>query len=346
MSYYIRNGRRISVVSSKELDIHESLPTDTYIIQNDLMKGLFLETVDSFKHNKKLYGHTEKNAQKILNTFNDRDSSTGVLLCGEKGSGKTLLAKVISMEAAKLNIPTIVINSTLKGDAFNKFIQDIDQPCVILFDEFEKIYNDDENEQDEILTLLDGTFSSKKLFIFTCNNKYRISPYMLNRPGRIYYMLEFKGLEKDFIVDYCNDNLNAKEHIESVCNLSDLFSNFNFDILQALVEEMNRYNETPQECISFLNATMDDENQAGFAVELYINGKEVEEATKSIHTDPLSYRVTISYKDDSVESEEVIFSPADLSKVNVKEGKYIYEVKEFKLILTKRQNKFDMSKFY
>ena len=63
-----------------------------------------------------------------------------VLLAGEKGSGKTLLTKYISMEVAKQGIPTIVINQALHGERFNTFIQAIEQPCVILFDEFEKIY--------------------------------------------------------------------------------------------------------------------------------------------------------------------------------------------------------------
>ena len=70
-------------------------------------------------------------------------------------------------------------------------MQDIEQPCIILFDEFEKVYDD--QDQEKALTLLDGVFPSRKLFIMTVNNKWRVNEHMRNRPGRIYYMLDFAG---------------------------------------------------------------------------------------------------------------------------------------------------------
>ena len=164
----------------------------------------------------------------------DRDASTGVMLTGEKGSGKTLLAKNVSFEAAKQGIPTIIINAAWCGDAFNSLIQSIEQPAIILFDEFEKVY--DKDDQQQILTLLDGVFPSKKLFVLTCNDKWRVDVHMRNRPGRIYYMLDFAGLDHDFIRDYCADNLKAQEHTEAVCKISSLFDEFNFDMLKALID--------------------------------------------------------------------------------------------------------------
>jgi len=63
-------------------------------------------------------------------------------LVGEKGSGKTLLAKYISIAAAKeRGIPTIVINHPFHGDEFNLFMQSIQEPVIVLMDEFEKIHD-------------------------------------------------------------------------------------------------------------------------------------------------------------------------------------------------------------
>jgi SpoVK/Ycf46/Vps4 family AAA+-type ATPase len=101
-----------------------------------------------------MYGNTLRHTDRIINSFWKRPQQTGVLLNGEKGSGKTLLAKNISVELAKEGVPTIVINRDWTGDGFFKLLQDIDQPCVVLFDEFEKVY--DREKQEEILTLLDA----------------------------------------------------------------------------------------------------------------------------------------------------------------------------------------------
>ena len=256
------------------LDIHNELPVGSYIVQVTPMGDLYYEEVDSFTVNFKRYGDNIRHTDRIIDTFVSRDVSTGVMLAGEKGSGKSLLAKTLSIKAQELGYPVIIINSPMYGDNFNKFIQDLQQPAVILFDEFEKVYN--KEQQESILTLLDGVFPTKKLFILTCNDKWRIDSHMRNRPGRIYYMIDFKGLSVEFIQEYCQDNLNNKTYIDQICKISGLFSQFNFDMLKALVEEMNRYDETPQEAMALLNAKPEFDNANDrFDVKLQIGGVEV-----------------------------------------------------------------------
>jgi len=268
MSYFVRSGNGYSVASKTSFVYENSLPVGTYVVKFDPMSRQFqLEIVDDFTINHKLYGNTIKNADRIINTFNTRTHSTGVMLCGEKGSGKTLLAKVISIMCRKSNVPTIIINQAHCGDEFNTFLQTIDQDCVVIFDEFEKVYSD-RKVQEAVLTLLDGVYPSKKLFILTVNNKDRIDINMKNRPGRIYYMLDFNGLELNFIREYCMENLNNKNHIESICKVSLIFDSFNFDMLKAIVEEMNRYNETVNEVIKFINTK--PEFNAGVEYEVQI----------------------------------------------------------------------------
>ena len=186
MTYFIRNGNNFNVAAENSVDIRPKLPVGNYIIKQDPYENLYLQLVDDFKPIKKTYGSIVKDTQRIISTYHDRDTSTGVLLTGEKGSGKTLLAKNLSIALAAEDIPTIIINNAWTGDKFNKFLQDIEQECMILFDEFEKVY--DSENQEVILTLLDGVFPSRKLFVLTCNDKWRIDSHMRNRPGRIFYM--------------------------------------------------------------------------------------------------------------------------------------------------------------
>lgn len=252
MGYYSRAGKML--IPAHKTQLTEGLPVGTYTVGLDPNIGFYLSQIDDFNVSQKIYGKTTRWADRIIKTFMDRPFSTGVLLDGEKGSGKTLLAKLIAQRVAEdHNISTLIINAPLYGDGFNSFIQSIDEPCVIIFDEFEKVYSQQE-EQNQVLTLLDGVYPSKKLFILTSNDKHRVNSAMQNRPGRIYYFIEYKGLDSAFIEEYCQDNLVNKNNIGSITRVAGLFDQFNFDMLKALVEEMNRYGETAVEAIDLLNA--------------------------------------------------------------------------------------------
>lgn len=276
MTYFLKRGNCWNAADEANIDIHDALPAGNYTIKmNPQTEQFYFEEVDLFTLNHKVYGDALRNTDRIMNTFNDRPATTGVMLTGEKGSGKTLLAKSLSIACHTLGIPTIIINTDWHGEQFNTLMQSIQQPCMILFDEFEKVY--DRETQPAILTLLDGVFPSKKLFVLTCNDKWRVDEHMRNRPGRIFYLLDFKGLDVDFITEYCQENLNDKGQIENVCRCSTMFSEFNFDMLKSLCEEMNRYNETAQEAIKMLNAKPQTDDGGRYEVQLKINGAVVPE---------------------------------------------------------------------
>ncbi len=348
MAYFLRSGTAWRVTSKESMDLHETLPAGTYRVATDPMGNFFLDQIDDFEIPAKLYGNTIRHTNRIINSYWDRPAQTGVLLNGEKGSGKTLLAKNISVELAKVGVPTIVINSPWTGDAFFKLLQDIDQPCVILFDEFEKVY--DRDEQEEILTLLDGVFASKKLYLLTCNDKWRIDSHMRNRPGRIFYLLDFKGLDVEFIREYCEDNLVNKEHIESVCNLTQVYGQFNFDMLKALVEEMNRYNEAPLEALEMLNAKPEYDDGGDYTVSVVHEGKVLEDKrvySKMFKGNPLrpeGLAVEITGNDDEDDWTTFRLNPTKLVTVDSMKGQFIFESEGSKIILTRAVPKgYDLS---
>jgi DNA polymerase III delta prime subunit len=337
MSYFLKSGNTFRVSTKEAMDLHEKLPAGNYVVKEMPMDGpLYLEHIESFEIKGKRYGDLDKNTDRILNTFMDRTSSTGVMLAGEKGSGKSLLAKNLAIEgAARLDIPCIVINAPWVGDKFNAFMQMIEQPCMVLFDEFEKVYDSDSQEQ--ALTLLDGVFPSKKLFVLTCNDKWRIDQHMRNRPGRLFYMIDYKGLDTAFIIEYCKDNLKNQTHTEKLCQIASLFAQFNFDMLKATVEEMNRYDEAPEDALRMLNVKPEFDSGNKFTMKVIKAGEEVKESDLERiewKGNPLQGQVQVLIKDYEDEKDEdgdfpwdwdtIKFNPSDIKKIDSQAGKFVF----------------------
>lgn len=360
MTTYFQQGNTIRVAPDGSMNLSETLEPRCYTIMQDEFGNFFLSTVDSFSIPQKMYGKTETYSDRILTTFADRAKSTGVLLNGEKGSGKTLLAKLLCVNGAKLGYPTIVVNTPFFGDDFNSFTQSISQPAIVLFDEFEKVYN--REQQEKMLTLLDGVYQSKKLFVLTCNDKWRLDSNMRNRPGRLYYMLEFSGLDAEFVREYCEDNMIHRDLIESVCKTAAIFDEFNFDMLQTMVEEINRYRCTPAEAIELLNIKPEFAEDSEFQCDVFQDSR-VLVANRSWYGNPMQKCISIYTEDQEVSREStstpqvvgeyssddgindnnkilIQFTSNDIVKVDARSGVFEFENKLGQRVVMKRVKKY------
>ena len=163
------------------------------------------------------------------------------------------------MLCLKTELPVIIISDAYLGTGFVDFISNINQECVVMLDEFEKIYKN--GDQEQLLSILDGSFPSKMLFLLTINDITRMNNNMLNRPGRIHYMREYEGLDIDIIKDIVEDKLNNKNHKDEILNIFSYLGDVSMDIVMSLIDECNLYAlESPKDLIKDLNIKPESNN--------------------------------------------------------------------------------------
>lgn len=220
------------------------LPAQAYLVNFDKMSGFFLSGFDEISVQEKVYGvHLEK-TEKVLKSFELFERNLGVILSGAKGIGKSLFAKVLSVEAIKKGYPLLIVNTYIPGIA--DYLTSIQQEVVVLFDEFDKtFYSAKERDsmadpQSEMLTLFDGLSQGKKLFVVTCNELKNLNDYLVNRPGRFHYHFRFEYPTNTEIEEYLKDKIPASRYgeIEKVVLFAQKVD-LNYDCLRAIAFELS-----------------------------------------------------------------------------------------------------------
>lgn len=256
------NGSQVDVVSLNPDTIKDKLAPKVYSVRFSDQKGFYLEIVrDRFDIPAKIYGEHPGRVDKILNTYKERSKSTGIVLSGDKGTGKSLILELVCNRAIDSGTPVVTVNQAFSGDSFLQFI-DMLGDVVLVFDEFDKCYSSSVSDpyedepgsanttpQESLLTLLEGLYSRKRLVLFSANDDYRINDFFKNRPGRIYYYMKFSKLSDSVVKEYCKDKNVPKNVIDDILDLRSVSRLFSFDILQALVEEYLRFKPAKLEAV-------------------------------------------------------------------------------------------------
>lgn len=250
---FVYSSTIVSTFKEQEGQIQDKLLPEIYILKFHPMMGYYLERDKlSFELPSTLYGTINKKSDKIIAAFKRRSKSTGVMLTGNKGSGKSELIKVTANKMLTEGYPIIAINEPFQGQDFMTYIESLGE-CVLIFDEFAKTYNKGAKDndigcpQEALLTLFDGLSSNKRLVLISENEERNINEFMKNRPGRMYYHFQYDKIEPEVVTEYCEAMGISKEFIKEICDARLLASEFSFDVLKALVEEHLAYPSEPLE---------------------------------------------------------------------------------------------------
>lgn len=279
----------------------DKLPNKVYTVKhNKNVDKYYLGLVqDNYKASlpKKIYG-VQGRQDKVVKTFKERQKSTGVLLTGDSGVGKTQLMLSIAEELRDEGYPVVLVESDFHGENFNEFINSLGV-CVVLFDEFGKVYGE---KQESLLSLLDGTVSQKKLFIFTENQSWSIDNYILNRPGRAYYHFKYTKLEIGVVNEYLSEVGITTENKTGLLEYYSRVNKFSFDTLKTIVSECNRFPDTSiEEILEELNIPAVHKNEVEYKViKLLKNNIDITNDTVQLNYDRGEVEVAVRNSDRTV----------------------------------------------
>lgn len=257
---FLKSNKKIYVENMAEGTRVKQIPAKIYSIEFSREEGFYLLNIqDKYALPDKLYGDYLEGVKRVIHTHYSKKGNTGILLTGIKGAGKSVFIKTVCNAMLDLDVPVIQINKAYQGEDLFNFVESLGN-CVLLFDEFGKIYSShsrpDLPTQNSLLSLFDGLSNSKRLHLFTENNPEFISPYLINRPGRIHYHFKYNRLSLKVIEELCRDSGLPEETITEMLNLSNRLKVLSFDVVKCLIDEWKLYGGSIQDHIDILNVSL------------------------------------------------------------------------------------------
>jgi hypothetical protein len=140
--------------------------------------------------------------------------------------------------------------------------------------------------------------------------------------------------------------LKDKSDIENFVSITKtIFDRFNFDMMKAMVEEMNRYGETSKQVLKYINARPQASVTSRYAVQVEALEKDnvIKEVQKHIFGNPLSgenVKVVYINKEGDTNTAYVEISSNTMKKFDFNTGVYAFENEGFRVNLS-LEKKFD-----
>lgn len=263
MSNFIINGERI--VTKPEGQDYDLMPGKVYdLLFDNYEMYSYLKENGNLNMPKKIYEIEEdtKFMDRVLLFHNSEynNGNTGVLLAGDKGTGKSMLAKRIAL---KSNLPIIIVDSSYPLWQITKFFKKVKTETCIIFDEIEK--NPRTWPSEDLLTFLDGIQETgKKIVIMTCNKTEGLDENLFDRCSRIRYYRKYKANANEIFIKEMIEDKGLTPN-QPLIDFIKRFTVKSFDNINSFLDEYKLYLETTdtnfmlEDVANIMNISLKDE---------------------------------------------------------------------------------------
>lgn len=244
-------------VNNKAME-SDSLPPAVYNIAVDSFGNMFLEQSSKlFEMPAKMYGLETEFVSRVFKTYESKNNENiGILLSGLKGTGKTITSKIIlNTLIQNYKVPVIVVSRNYNG--WTEWIDNINQPIAILIDEYEKIVestnrNDEASAAGFLRFLENMPQGNRRITLMTSNNS-NVYEYLISRPGRVRYHKQFGNMQENVVKEIIEDLLLNKEFEKPCLEYIMSLANITIDNIKAIIEEVNIHQESPEAFKDIIN---------------------------------------------------------------------------------------------
>lgn len=171
-------------------------------VNPDTGRPFLLAESDRYKVSTRRYGKHNEYKKMITSAFMETEGTLGALFNGLKGAGKTMLAEDICNDVLDVGMPVIFIDFAAPAALITAVAKQVG-PCVIFFDEYGKFYKEDERSM--MLAFFSSNELKKTLFLITTNSLIELNDFMIDRPSRFRYRINFGGVSDDVVTEMIED---------------------------------------------------------------------------------------------------------------------------------------------
>ena len=250
---YVDNNTTAHIIKHDVSNIKDTLPPGLWKVAFNPMTGFYLtKELRDIELPEHIFGSSKKQLELITSRFERDNKSMGVLLTGDKGTGKTLLASQLIDYYVDKGYPVILMDDSFEhmDSALSNFISQISN-AIFLFDEFEKVFSND--AQQYLLNFFDEKSNMNRLSIAISNSR-AISEFMLSRPSRFFYHFKYGKLDNDTITEVANYYGLSKAVADALIIYKERLDYFGYDILISIIDELQfRNTENVAEVIETMN---------------------------------------------------------------------------------------------
>ena len=264
MNEFINNGKRIVIKpEGQDYDLISGKVYD--LLYDDFERYSYLKENGNLNMPKKVYEIEEdtKFIDRVLKFHNSEynNGNTGILLAGDKGTGKSMLAKRIAL---KSNLPIIIVDSSYPLWQITKFFKKIKTETCIIFDEVEK--NPRMWPSEDLLIFLDGVQeTNKKIVIMTCNKTNELDDNLFDRCSRIRYYRKYEANANEVFIKEMIEDKGLTPN-QPLIDFIKRFEVKSFDNINSFLDEYKLYLETTdtnfmlEDVANIMNITLNNEN--------------------------------------------------------------------------------------
>lgn len=206
MAIIINNNENKVTIKSVDMGNRvDHIPPMVYVVGYNELTGTIILNKDRkrFDAPDVIYGKKHKiHHDAIFGEFKTSDKPVGAILHGLKGAGKSMLSEALCNSALALDFPVFMVESEIPAHVISGLAK-IANGAVFYFDEYAKVYRNHDVCQ-SMLTVFSDTSIRRTLFLVCDNNLSDFNQFIVNRPGRFLYSIEFKGIGADIVNELCD----------------------------------------------------------------------------------------------------------------------------------------------